>query len=119
MKARQNAIGRALAAVQQQIQRLVRPSTGELRRRQSLREMMAGAFGLDELRALAFDLAIDYDNLPGESKEVKVISLLEAVERQDRLGIFIARLAALRPHLDWYDAHIRHVHGDPIIDSGK
>lgn len=44
------------------------------------------AINLDELRSLCFQLDVNFENLGGEGLEAKIVSLLEYLERNGRLG---------------------------------
>lgn len=79
-------------------QELLSPKTSQQAR---LRQLIAAAFNLDELRALCFDLGIDYDDLPGESKLRKIIELISYFMRQNTLVQFLQYLALARPNVIW------------------
>ncbi|NIV98293.1 hypothetical protein GWN26_03735 [Candidatus Saccharibacteria bacterium] len=58
-------------------------------------------FSEEELRSLCFDLGIDYEELGGRSKSVKVLELIGFMQRRARLDelVFLAR--ELRPDASW------------------
>ena len=66
-----------------------------------LRQMIATHFSDSELRDLCFDLAIDYENLPGHGKGDKVRELVAYVERYKRLAELVKEVRRLRPTIDW------------------
>ena len=55
------------------------------------------SFDLSELRTICFDLAIDFDNLVGDAKESKIVSLLLYCERAGNLPNLITHCYYLRP----------------------
>ena len=66
-----------------------------------LRRQMITLFTLDELKALAFDLSIDWDILSGEGKDTKVQSFIMHQARRGRLDDLTTLLRAERPAADW------------------
>ena len=62
---------------------------------------MSQAFNLDELRVLSFDLGIEHEDLAGETRQAKIISLVDFVQRHDRLPDLLEVLAQTRPDVDW------------------
>jgi hypothetical protein len=68
-----------------------------------LRQVLDGRFGVGELRTFCFDLGIDYDDLPGESKADKARELVSYVERHGRLSDLVALGKARRPDIPWGD----------------
>ena len=48
----------------------------------SLRELMDKNLSETEVKAISFDLEIDYENLDGRTKKEKIISLLNSVNRK-------------------------------------
>jgi hypothetical protein len=66
-----------------------------------LRSVMSDGFNSNELRALAFDLGLDYDDLAGGGKSAKIIELITYFERRGRYGELVQAARAARPELDW------------------
>ncbi len=64
-----------------------------------LRESLSDKFNLDELKILCFDLSIDYEDIPGNTKQAKVVELLQYCERMDQMEALIARIVKIRPNL--------------------
>jgi len=62
-----------------------------------LREAVDKYFSLGELRMLCFDLDIDYENLEGDSKSAKIISLILFCQRRHRLPELLNEVQKLRP----------------------
>jgi peptide/nickel transport system permease protein len=60
---------------------------------------------VSELQALALDLGIDYDSLPGQGRKVKAKELANAL--QDRLPELVASGQKLRPELAWVERGAR------------
>ena len=69
-----------------------------------LRRQMIQRFDKSELRALSFDLNINYEMLNGDSLQDKVSELILHLVRQDRLEELIATLTAVRPNEQWREA---------------
>ena len=56
-----------------------------------LRQWAEERFSIEDLKVLCFDLGIEYENLPGETKSLKIVSLLTFAERKGRLPDLIAK----------------------------
>lgn len=68
----------------------------------TLAEKINQKFDLQELQALCFQLEdVEYDNLSGETKNGRVIALLEYLDRRDRLAELIPVLQKERPNVTW------------------
>jgi hypothetical protein len=68
----------------------------------TLRQNVEKYFNLDELRNLAFDLGINYENLPGETLRAKSRELVDYCQRHNILDDLIELCAELRGHIDWW-----------------
>jgi len=62
---------------------------------------LAEHFDLEELRALCFDLRLDYDELRGEQKSAKARDPITVMLRQNRRAELADRVQVLRPNVDW------------------
>ena len=62
-----------------------------------IREALSRFFSLEELRTLCFDLNIDFENLKGESKEAKILSLIQFCQRRHKLPELLSEIQKLRP----------------------
>ena len=60
-------------------------------------------FNLEDLRALCFDLGLDYDELRGEVKSARARELITVMLRQNRLTELASKLQVQRPDVDWPD----------------
>ncbi|MCZ7669749.1 MAG: hypothetical protein M5U34_22520 [Chloroflexi bacterium] len=69
-----------------------------------LKEILRERFDLAELKELCFDLRIDYEDLIGTNKTEKVISLINHLDRHDRLSDFLEFVQQKRPDIDWTKA---------------
>jgi hypothetical protein len=78
------------------VQQRSAPLTDDLPR---LRDILVESFSMSELRDICFDLSIDFDDLPGESKRVKVIELIGFLQRRGRLDDLVRLVLTHRPHL--------------------
>lgn len=67
----------------------------------SLPEQISQHFNLEELRALCYDLAIDYENVRGDTKEAKALALVAYCARQGRLEQLLTVCQEKRPFLTW------------------
>lgn len=68
-----------------------------------LRQILLNRFNEEELRTLCFDLALDYDMLPGRGKEGKARELLAYLERRNRLSELVELLQRNRPDIKTAD----------------
>ena len=68
-----------------------------------LRQQINHAFNLEELHTLSFDLGIDFDDLAGQTKSAKVVSLLEYAQRHQLLPALLQALTDARPNVGWYE----------------
>ena len=58
-------------------------------------------FSRGELNTLAFDLGIDYQNIPGETKQERARELVLYCQRNGLLDGLLAEARRQRPHVDW------------------
>jgi small GTP-binding protein len=72
--------------------------------RAQLREILQVAFSESELRALSFDLRIDYESLPGSSKAEKIRELVGYMERRNYSSQLVAYIQRERPRL-WREVY--------------
>jgi hypothetical protein len=66
-----------------------------------LRNQIADHFNLHELRALCFELEYEFEDLAGEGKSPKCLSLVDTMRRHGRLQDLISLLKKQRPHVAW------------------
>jgi hypothetical protein len=66
-----------------------------------LRRILLSSFNESELRDLCFDLRVDYDNLPGQSKADKARELVAYFDRRGRIAELIKVCYQLRPNASW------------------
>jgi hypothetical protein len=66
-----------------------------------LRTKISRHFDLSELRELVFDLAVSWDELEGNTKQLKILSLITYLDRRGRLEELIKLLQVNRPHVVW------------------
>ncbi len=64
-----------------------------------LREQLDSLFSQDDIRVLCFDLGIDFDNLSGGTKQIKVQSLIVYCEQRGRIDDLIQRAATINPNM--------------------
>lgn len=65
---------------------------------QQLYKAIASTFNLGELRTLAFDLGIDFEDLEGSSKTTKALALVQYAQRHSALDQLIALVQRTRPN---------------------
>ena len=66
-----------------------------------LRQTLDQSIGLDDLRLVCFDLAEDYENLPGDSKSIKIMNLLLKLERNKTVPKLIEVGKRIRGDITW------------------
>ena len=71
-----------------------------------LRELIEQYFNDDELKNLCFDLHIDYDNLPGETKSAKCRELISHCQRRGSTSDLTTELKRQRKNVSWDEADI-------------
>lgn len=69
----------------------------------ALRDLLNQHFNDAELRQLTFDLGTEYENLPGNTRILKVQSLVEHCLRHGRLPHLITHCRQLYPKVAWPD----------------
>lgn len=68
-----------------------------------LKTLLTHHFGEGDLRELCFDLAIDYEELPGNNKRDKARELIIFCKRRDRLEDLLGHCRQQRPQVVWPD----------------
>jgi len=63
----------------------------------ALRQVLDDRFGEEDLRDLVFDLAIDYDDLPGKARKHKARELVAFCRRRGRLAELRSAILQRRP----------------------
>lgn len=58
-------------------------------------------FSNDELEALCLSLGLDYEGLPGESKQRKVVELIQYMVRTERVDQLIQTCGKVRDNINW------------------
>jgi hypothetical protein len=97
-------IHRRLKAVEELVsflRSLIKPKTGELKTRATFHDQMAEAFSLDEVRQLCFDLAVNFEELPGDTLSAKCRELYLYVEKRGDLVRLIRLCQDARPGENW------------------
>ena len=70
----------------------------------TLPDQISHLFSLDELRALCFELNIEFENLRGETREAKALALVEFCERRGLVDRLLTICARERPSHTWTSA---------------
>lgn len=66
-----------------------------------LRQVLADRFSPGDLQTLCFDLGVPYENLSGEEHRLKVLSLIQTLERTNRIDELITFGQKIRPDIPW------------------
>lgn len=64
-------------------------------------ERITDAFNLNDIEIMCADLGIDYEELAGDTKSVKVRALVQYCERRGQLNELLAKVKAARPLRTW------------------
>ncbi|MCP4428868.1 MAG: hypothetical protein GY803_30655 [Chloroflexi bacterium] len=75
--------------------------TVQQKKRSKLRKNLNDHFGVTDLQEICFDLNIDYEDLPGDDKRLKVMELIKHMNRRGHLQELIVMCQELRPNLSW------------------
>ncbi len=70
----------------------------------AVRNQMNEAFDMEELRYLALDLGLDWDNIPGETKMRKIQEIITQMIRVHKTSELITTLRKNRPDSTWPDS---------------
>lgn len=72
-----------------------------------LKEKINKHFNATELREIVFDLGLDFDNIPGNSKKAKIIEMLGHLANADRIPELVTICAKHRSNVVWtYQARL-------------
>lgn len=66
-----------------------------------LRDMLVNYFSIDDLQDLCFEMSVDFDNLPGDTKAAKARELIIFCRNRAKLGSLIEKAKLARPSLNW------------------
>ncbi|MFN2105512.1 MAG: hypothetical protein ACK2UJ_11600 [Candidatus Promineifilaceae bacterium] len=66
-----------------------------------LRQAIMEHFSEADIKALCFDMGLDYEELSGDSKTEKVIGLIDYFDRMDEIPKLIAYCSRYRPNVPW------------------
>lgn len=69
----------------------------------NLRDQITASFNIDELKDLCFELQIDYEDLPGDSKRAKVRELIEYCQRHGLIPDLKQQVHSSRPELNFQE----------------
>lgn len=67
----------------------------------SLRQKIENLFSREEIKTLCFDLGVDYDNLPGDTKGAMSRELVIFAQRNNLLSELKEQLRVKRPKVNW------------------
>jgi hypothetical protein len=66
-----------------------------------LRQLLSTYFSESELKTLVFDLGVDYEMLPGQTKGDKALELIAQFSRSGRIHELIQIASQMRPNVEW------------------
>lgn len=66
-----------------------------------LRKLLIEHFSLDELRVFCFDLGLEYEDLPGDTRTTKMHGLIEYLQRRGELSRLLDEVIEQRPNVGW------------------
>ena len=66
-----------------------------------LRQVLADRFSPSDLQTLCFDLDVPYENLSGDEHRLKVLNLVQMLERTNRIDELINFGQKIRPDVPW------------------
>ncbi|MCA9942348.1 MAG: hypothetical protein KC449_02655, partial [Anaerolineales bacterium] len=66
-----------------------------------LRKLLIQHFSLDELQVLCFDLGLDYEELPGDTRTTKMHDLIEYLQRRGELTRLLTKVTEQRNFVNW------------------
>ncbi len=82
-----------------------------------LRHILGEYFAEDDLQVLCFDLRVDFEELPGDTKSEKAAALITLVARLDRVGELIDLCSQARPNVPWADLRAAAVENPLAVDE--
>lgn len=82
-----------------------------------LRRVLVQYFSEEELQTLCYDLRVDYEDLPGESKTQKAISLIINLTRQGRVDQLIDLCSQERPNVPWEDLRTAATQNPQLVEE--
>lgn len=68
---------------------------------QALRQLLDKRLSEEELKLFCHDLGVDYDNLPGGIKSLRIANLIQHLKRRGQLGRLFKVGRRLRPDIPW------------------
>ena len=82
----------------------------------TLHRILVSHFDEEELKTLAFDMGIDYDDLPTQGRANKARELVKLAVREQRLPELVELAREYRPKADWpSDQFLNRLTDDPIL----
>lgn len=66
-----------------------------------LRDLLGEKFDLADLQDLCFEMAVEYDDLPGDTLRAKSRELVKYCAKRDTLDVLLVHARRLRPAVDW------------------
>lgn len=67
-----------------------------------IRKVMLNNFPMEELKILSYELGLEWESFPGETKSAKAREIIVYMARRNRLGELVDEIILKRPHIDKY-----------------
>jgi hypothetical protein len=93
------------------------PDPNDLNWHIRLRRILVEYFDEDELETLCFDLRVDFEDLEGENKTQKTISLITHMARLEQVDQLIQQCSELRPNVPWSELRTAAQRHPLIVDE--
>ena len=72
-----------------------------VKRRALVLNALVDHFSSEEIGVLAFQLGLDWSDLPNGTRTGRAVYLIESCENRDMMPILMARIRAARPNTKW------------------
>ena len=82
-----------------------------------LRRALVEYFSEDDLETLCFDLRVDFDDLPGQNKTQKVVTLITHMSRLGRISELIDLCSEVRPNVPWGNLRAAALRDPLVVDE--
>ncbi|MCP4426510.1 MAG: response regulator [Chloroflexi bacterium] len=83
-----------------------------------IRHLLVDHFDIGELKALAFDLDIDFENISGQNKNERIIELILYCERNQCLQELLSLCREIRPKVIWPDiSKLQNAHFPAVLSQ--
>jgi formylglycine-generating enzyme required for sulfatase activity len=84
-----------------------------------LRQAIMAYFSETDIQILCFDLGIDYGDLPGDNKSIKIVELIEYLARKGKISELIDQCSQYRPNVPWDEFRAAAIQHPLVFEYGK